>query len=106
MPIDEKYPDSVFVEDPVFVLDGTALLTQMSCPSRAGEKRLMRQTLEQHGDQLGITAIQEMTTPGAYLDGGDIVFTGSEILIGLSSRSNEVLSSGYKGVVRAEQTHL
>jgi len=27
MPVDERYPDCVFVEDPVIVCDGTALIT-------------------------------------------------------------------------------
>ena len=27
MPVDERYPDCVFVEDPAIVCDGTALIT-------------------------------------------------------------------------------
>ena len=90
MPVDEQFPDLVFVEDPVFILDGVALLTQMVQPSRAGEVVPMRQTLERHEEQLGIKEIREMKEPGAYLDGGDILFTGREILVGLSQRTNKV----------------
>ena len=34
---DSRFPDLVFVEDPAVVLDGVALLTQMSPRSRSGE---------------------------------------------------------------------
>ena len=85
IPTDETFPDQVFVEDPAVVYDGTALLTNMRAPSRAGEKVRMRRALE----ELGLP-ISEMTREGAHLDGGDVLFTGREFLIGLSSRTNAV----------------
>lgn len=86
IPPDNRFPDQVFTEDPAVVYDGTAMLTRMSAPSRAGEKEPMRRALE----EMGFTSIAEMKNPDAYLDGGDVLFTGREFLIGLSSRTNAV----------------
>ncbi len=85
VPVDERYPDLVFVEDPAVVLENTALLTQMRPRSRAGEAKPMRPVL----DELGFDIV-EMKEPGAYLDGGDVLFTGREFLVGLSGRTNAV----------------
>ena len=80
----------VFAEDPAFVLNGRALITQMKPRTRAGEIGPMKETLEKYSAQLGIKEIVQMTDPGSYLDGGDIVFTGREFLIGLTQRTNAV----------------
>lgn len=85
IPVDEEYPDMVFVEDPAVVIDGRALLTRMVRPSRAGEARAMRAALERHNLE-----IVEMRDAGANMDGGDVIFTGREILVGLSERTNSV----------------
>ena len=86
IPENDSYPDQVFVEDPAVVYDGKALLTKMKMPSRYGERLPMKETLE----SLGYT-VHVMKNPAATLDGGDVLFTGREFLIGLSSRTNKVL---------------
>ena len=86
VPAREEFPDQVFVEDPAVVLDGVALLTKMRSPSRAGEGEPMRPVLE----QLDLRIV-EMKDPDAYLDGGDVIFTGREFLVGLSKRTNKVI---------------
>lgn len=85
VPSDDHFPDQVFVEDPVVVLDGTALLSHMEPPTRTGESGPMRAVLE----RLGLRIV-EMNDEGAYLDGGDVLFTGREFLVGLSRRTNKV----------------
>ena len=85
VPFDDRFPDQVFVEEPAVCLDGTALLTKMKPASRAGEVEPMRPVLEKMGFR-----ILEMKEPGAYLDGGDVLFTGREFLIGLTERTNSV----------------
>lgn len=85
VPFDERFPDQVFVEEPAVCLDGTALMTQMKPASRAGEVEPMKPVLEGMGFR-----IVEMKEPGAYLDGGDVLFTGREFLIGLTERTNKV----------------
>ena len=86
IPPDVRFPDQVFTEDPAVVYDGIAMLTRMSKLTRAGEKELMKPALE----EMGFTSIAEIKNPDAYLDGGDVLFTGREFLIGQSSRTNAV----------------
>ena len=85
VPFDERFPDQVFVEEPAVCLDGTALMTQMKPASRAREVEPMKPVLESMG-----FSIVEMREHGAYLDGGDVLFTGREFLIGLTARTNSV----------------
>ena len=85
IPPDEETPDMVFVEDPAVVRDGKALITQMVQPSRAREVRPLRSVLEEMNLE-----IVEIDDPEATIDGGDVVFTGREFLVGISRRTNEV----------------
>ena len=85
VPFDERFPDQVFVEEPAVCVDGTALMTQMRPASRAKEVEPLRPLLEDMG-----FSISEMREHGAYLDGGDVLFTGREFLIGLTQRTNSV----------------
>lgn len=85
IPPDEEFPDMVYVEDPTVVLDGKGFITNMTAPSRKKETRLMRPVLE----ELGLQVI-EADDPEAQIDGGDVIFTGREFLVGLSRRTNAV----------------
>ena len=61
--------------------------------SRRGESAALRCKLI----ELGVEVV-DMTEPG-HLDGGDVLFTGREFFVGLSSRTNEVrcISEGGRG---------
>lgn len=83
LPADEECPDCVFVEDVAVVCDGIALVARLGHPSRRGESARMKTVLE----DLGLSVV-EMEQP-AILDGGDVLFTGKEFLVGLSGRSNQ-----------------
>ena len=85
IPADDSYPDIVFVEDPAVVLDGKAFITKMGQPTRAGEIEHMRPVLRDMGLE-----IFEVDDPEAIIDGGDVMFTGREFLVGLSKRTNKV----------------
>lgn len=85
IPPDDKYPDLVYVEDPAVVLDGKALITKMGQSTRAGEIEHMRPVLAGMGLEMF-----EMDDPNAIIDGGDVLFTGREFLVGLSKRTNKV----------------
>ena len=85
---DENYPDCVFVEDPAVVFNGTALVMKLGHPSRVGEAQNMKNVLE----SLDLRVVElSGVSPTATMDGGDVLFTGKEFLIGLSSRTNKVL---------------
>jgi len=85
---DENYPDCVFVEDPAFVFNGTALIMKLGHPSRVGESQNINQVLE----SMDLQTVQlSKLSPTATMDGGDVLFTGKEFLIGLSARTNKVI---------------
>lgn len=85
LPADENLPDCCFVEDCAVVVAGKALITRPGDPSRQPEVTLIKRIL---GGGLG-QEIVEMTEKGATLDGGDVLFTGKEFFVGLSSRTNQ-----------------
>ncbi|XP_055955917.1 N(G),N(G)-dimethylarginine dimethylaminohydrolase 1-like [Patella vulgata] len=82
---DEEYPDCIFVEDPAIVIGKKALITRLGHVNRRGETGPIKEVL-QNKLQLDIT---EMKDEDATVDGGDVLFTGKEILVGLSARTNE-----------------
>ncbi|KAK8386746.1 hypothetical protein O3P69_017899 [Scylla paramamosain] len=85
LPADEKHPDCVFVEDVAVVCNGTALLTRPGHPDRKNEIEYMRSILK---NELELPVI-EIEDKKATLDGGDVLFTGKEFFVGLSSRTNQ-----------------
>ncbi|XP_060686008.1 N(G),N(G)-dimethylarginine dimethylaminohydrolase 1 [Hemiscyllium ocellatum] len=81
---DSSLPDCVFVEDAAVVCGDTALLTRPGAPSRRAEVNSVKQALQ----QLNFNIV-EMKDETATLDGGDVLFTGREFFVGLSSRTNQ-----------------
>ncbi len=71
---DEKFPDCVFIEDPVFFLDGKAFFPQLGHPTRRGEKAKVMQFVQENFPKLECI---EMTGEG-HMDGGDICYLGGE----------------------------
>ena len=78
----EAWPDSVFVEDPALCVAGSAILLRPGAPSRFGEREAARAALFEHFE----TVID--LGAGGFVDGGDILVTGREILVGLSARTD------------------
>ena len=79
----EAFPDSVFVEDVALCLPQGVILLRPGAPSRAGEVAASRDELaHMFADRLH--ALRE-----GHVDGGDIMLTDRELIIGLSSRTNE-----------------
>ncbi len=78
----EDYPDSVFVEDPALCLPEGAIVLRPGAASRRGESAEIAPTLKQaYGE------VHEIQGLG-FIDGGDIMVTDREILIGLSARTD------------------
>ena len=84
LPALEAYPDSVFVEDPALCFPEGAILLRPGAESRLGEAEAILPALKDHFDQ-----VIELQGPG-FVDGGDIMVTDREVLVGLSARTNEV----------------
>jgi dimethylargininase len=81
LPSLEDYPDSVFVEDTALCLPKGAVLMRPGAPSRLGEVAQMAPYLREQYDQ-----VLEITK--GYIEGGDILTTSKEILVGLSARTD------------------
>ena len=79
---DEAFPDSCFIEDAALCLPRGAILMRPGAPSRLSEAALMREHLAPLSDNLA-----EITGPG-FIEGGDILTTETEILIGTSARTD------------------
>src|SRR3569623_544372 len=77
----EEHPDALFVEDPALVFPEGAILLRPGAASRAAEAGHLRPVLERHFADVQLLA-------EGYADGGDVMVTPGEILIGLSARTD------------------
>jgi dimethylargininase len=78
----DAFPDSLFVEDPAFVLSEGAILLAPGAASRAGEAAELAPALAAHFPDL-------VALDGGRADGGDVLILPDEILIGLSARTDQ-----------------
>ena len=78
----DAFPDSIFVEDPAFVVPEGAILLRPGAPSRLGEREHLRDALKRHFGR-----VQELAD-GEHADGGDVLITPKTIFIGLSKRTS------------------
>lgn len=81
LPVDERCPDSVFVEDTAVVVDKQALITRPGAPTRQLETEAVAVRLD-----AWLNCIP-MTEP-ATLDGGDCMLVGRRMFVGRSARTN------------------
>ena len=84
-----EFPDAQFVEDTALCLPDVAIMMRPGAASRRGEIAPMREVLSKSFDN--IEDISE-----GYIEAGDILTTPTEILIGLSSRTNAEGDEKYK----------
>lgn len=87
------HPDSVFVEDPAFVLAEGAILLRPGAPSRLGETAFLAPVLRRRFAR--VAEVDE-----GFVDGGDILVLPGEILVGLSGRTDEAGARRFCGLVR------
>jgi dimethylargininase len=79
----DAFPDSVFVEDTALCLPQGAVIMRPGAPSRLGEAAEMAPHLQAlYGQVVAITA------KDSFIEGGDILVTEREILVGRSARTN------------------
>ena len=78
----EAFADSVFVEDTALCLPEGAVVMRPGAPSRLGEAAEMAPHLRAVYDQ-----VLEISGPG-FIEGGDILVTEREILVGRSARTD------------------
>jgi dimethylargininase len=77
----DDFPDGVFVEDTALCLPEIAIILRPGAPSRLGEAAAMTPTLRHHFGE--IAAVEH-----GFIEGGDILVTEREILVGRSARTD------------------
>ena len=80
---DDRFPDSVFIEDTAIVCEKTAVITRPGAPSRRGEEEAVAKALKRFYDRP-----ENIVAPGT-LEGGDVFMAGDRFYIGVSARTNE-----------------
>ncbi len=94
LPPDEDFPDSVFVEDTALCLPEGAVVLRPGAPSRRGETAAIEPVLQQHFD-----GEVRFLPPDGQVDGGDVLVTEREVLIGVSSRTSAAGASSLKTIL-------
>jgi len=84
IPADDRYPDCCFLEDTTVLCDSIAWMTHMGHKTRRGESDEVADVLKSWKFK-----IHRQMTDGSQgtMDGGDVLFTGQEYFVGLSSRT-------------------
>jgi len=91
---DERYPDSVFVEDTAVVTERCAIAANPGAPERRGEVHEVENALvDLYGD------VERITDPGT-LDGGDVLQVGDHFYVGLSMRTNREGAEQLSAILR------
>lgn len=83
LPALPDFPDAVFVEDTALCLPQGAVVMRPGAPTRLGEAAEMAPHLRALYGQ-----VAEISGVNSYIEGGDILVTGREILVGRSARTN------------------
>jgi dimethylargininase len=89
----DAFPDSVFVEDPAFVLPEGAILLRPGACSRLSEADEIAPALRRRFDRV-------LELDEGFADGGDILILPDEILIGLSARTDKLGAKRFCELVR------
>lgn len=79
----DPFPDSVFVEDTALCLPQVAIVMRPGAPTRLGEAAAMSPHLRALYSQ-----VLAVTGADSFIEGGDILVTETEILVGRSARTN------------------
>ncbi len=90
----EDYPDSHFVEDAVIIHRNIAIMTRPGAVERRGEVGLLKSSLQDVMDVIELGGGDE-----ALVDGGDVLFMGQNVFIGISHRTNHAGASRLKAIL-------
>ncbi|KAI8095302.1 hypothetical protein BDF21DRAFT_435630 [Thamnidium elegans] len=83
VPADEAHPDCCFVEDNAIVVGDKAIINHLGAESRRKEVSGIENALKEIPVIKNIVRMHEID-PEATLDGGDVLYTGKHLLVGLS----------------------
>jgi len=80
---DPSHPDCNFIEDTALIANELAVISRMGAKERQGEEIPIASVL----NELKVE-ITHLKAPGT-MDGGDLLYTGRHLFVGLSRRTNE-----------------
>jgi dimethylargininase len=83
----EKYPDSLFVEDPALVFGKMAILLRPGAPTRFAEAREIEAPLRERFERV-------LSMSVGFADGGDMLLSPKGLFIGLSGRTDRTGATG------------
>jgi dimethylargininase len=81
----ERFPDSVFMQDPALLGSRRTLIGRFGEGSRRGEEKALRENLSDR--RLDVGAVCFIEGPGT-LEGGDVLITEHGLFVGESQRTN------------------
>jgi dimethylargininase len=81
----ERFPDSVFMQDPALLGSRRTLIGRFGERSRRGEEKALREDLT--NQRLDVGAVRFIEPPGT-LEGGDVLITKHGLFVGESQRTN------------------
>jgi dimethylargininase len=91
---DERYPDSVFVEDTAIVTDRCAIVTNPGAVERRGEVHEVEKAVAKlYGH------VERISNPGT-VDGGDVLQVGNHFYVGLTHRTNREGAEQLSAILR------
>ena len=99
LPAMEAFPDSVFIEDAALCLQEAAIIMRPGAATRLGEAAAVRPVLESLYNQVFV-----IDGPG-FIEGGDILVTESEILVGRSARTDAAGVAELRAIVPVRIRH-
>lgn len=94
---DPKHADCNFIEDTAVLIGNGAIITRPGASSRRGEEVPVKKALMKSG----IRILGQIQAPGT-LDGGDVLYTGKHLFVGLSRRTNPEAISQLKKILNGK----
>ncbi|KAG1457364.1 hypothetical protein G6F46_008044 [Rhizopus delemar] len=88
IPADPLHPDCCFIEDTAVVVQDTAVVNCLGAESRRKEISAVEKALRKIPVIKDVVRMDEID-PQATLDGGDVLYTGEHLFVGLSHRTNQ-----------------
>jgi dimethylargininase len=94
---DSNHPDCNFIEDTAIIVGDIAVISRMGAYERRGEEVPVALAL----NELGLKNVLHLQSPGT-MDGGDILYTGKHLFVGLSKRTNEYALNQLKEIFQGK----
>jgi dimethylargininase len=92
---DNRFPDSVFIEDVALCTPACAIISNPGAPTRRGEISGIRQVLQEFYTDIG-----EIVSPGT-LEAGDVMMVSTHYFIGISGRTNTTGADQLIGILKS-----